>query len=65
MSLYSQGHKPFALRGIVAEEEMTAKSIRDIAHERSLEIYLNSAYEGSVANFSFGAKSDNRVSAMR
>jgi hypothetical protein len=50
MSLYPEGHKPFALRGIVAEEEMTAKSIRDIAHERSLEMCLNSAYEA----FMFG-----------
>jgi len=44
MSLYPEGHPPFTLRGVVAEEEMTVEGIRLIAHERSLHTCLNGAY---------------------
>ena len=43
MSLYPEGHPPFALRGVVAEEEMTADGIRFIL-TRDLQSCLNGAY---------------------
>ena len=44
MSLYPEGHPPFMLCGLIAEEEITVEGIRRIVLERNLQMCLNSAY---------------------